>query len=85
MDRASRINRVFVDILNTEERIVRQEERIASLDARGMHNAAARARETLMVMADRLLGLCATHAMMVNTVRLVGESRRAMDQGAISN
>ncbi len=78
MDRASRIDQAFLEILKIEERILRQEERIASLDAGGMHGAAACAREMLILMADRLLIICDTHTTMVNTARVVKESRLAV-------
>ncbi len=76
MDRVDRINRTFLDILAADERIARQEERIADLDAHGLHNAAACARETLMVMADRLLVLCARHEIMMDTARVMEEARQ---------
>ncbi len=75
MDRMARINRTFLDILAADERIARQEERIAALDADGMHNAAACARETLVVMAERLLVLCARHEIMMDTARIMEEAR----------
>lgn len=80
MDRAHRINAIFLATQEAEERILRQQERVASLDARGLHGAAACARETLIVMADRLLTLCATHETMVNTAERVEKSRQAMLQ-----
>ncbi len=83
MDRACRINRTFLDILEADERLARQEERIASLEGCGMHSAAACGRETLIVMADRLLALCARHEMMMDTARVLDDARRAkMDWNA---
>lgn len=77
MDRSSRINRTFLDILAADERMARQEERLAALEESGMHNAAACARETLMVMADRFLALCTRYESMMDTARMLEDARRA--------
>ncbi len=85
MDRACRIERTFLEILAADERVARQEMRIAELDGRGLHGAAACARETLMLMADRLLALTAQYEMMVNTAYLIEETQQAMARKPISD
>ena len=56
-DRNCRINTIFISILELEERMLRQEERIDFLEQQGMHSAAVCAREILMIMSGRLLTL----------------------------
>ncbi len=65
MDCVRRINHTFLEILEADEQITRQEEHVAYLDEQGMLGAATCARETLMVMADRLLALCDRHSVMI--------------------
>lgn len=75
-DRSCRINKIFIGILELEERILRQEERIDLLEQQGMHSAAVCAREILMIMSGRLVTLCESHKLLVTTARLLEEDRR---------
>ena len=77
MDRTCRINRAFLDILAADERLARQEERVAALDEARMHTAATCARETLMMMAERFLDLCRKHESRMDTARRIEGARRA--------
>ena len=77
MDRACRINATFLDILAVDERMLRQEKRILYLEERGMHTAAAYARENLAFMVEQFLLLRNKYTMMIQTADMIEEARRA--------
>ena len=80
MDRAERLERLALRISKAEEKVEQQKLRVASLENRKRHTAAALARETLAVMVDFLEALRVQYSLLVETARVLEEARQLKAQ-----